>query len=183
MNQLGADPSIVRREIRLGERTVTVVGVADRVHSVPTSIGMPPAFWTTLAMHAELWTGSSKAQREATRAALKMLKSTAGADPTKQDRVKALDEDLSAPAPQWNPAVDVFGRIKARVTRAHAQAELGAIAAVRANNQGSARMGQPPMVKLESLNQQDRDATIITTILQMSSRICVPSARRPFTCR
>jgi hypothetical protein len=113
-NQLGSDPAIVGRSIWLDDRRVTVIGVADRRHSSPASNA--PAFWTTLATHAEMVTGRSRADLEQTRARLQALGGQPGLAAAERSRLKALEADLMAPR-RSNPAVDVHRRILERGRR------------------------------------------------------------------
>jgi predicted permease len=58
-NRLEADRSIVGRTVWLDDHPFTVVGVADRAHSLPGGLGTPPALWTTLAARREMWVSPS----------------------------------------------------------------------------------------------------------------------------
>ena len=149
-NQLGSDPAIVGRSIWLDDRRVTVIGVADRRHSSPASNA--PAFWTTLATHAEMVAGRSRADLEHTRARLQALGGQPGLAAAERSRLKALEAELIVPS-RSNPAVDVLGRVGAGVTRAQAETEVRAIAAALAGEQRTSGSPRRPAVQLQSIDE------------------------------
>jgi hypothetical protein len=126
---------------------------------------MPPAFWTTLASHAEMWSGSSKAAVDETRARLRKLSSKSSLDAVERELLKSLEADLSAPPRPSNPAVDVFGRIKPGVTRTQAETEVRAIAVAVASEHGGGGSGRRPEVRLQSLDAYDDDSIVVTAVL------------------
>jgi predicted permease len=163
-NRLGADPGIVGRTIWLGNRAFTIVGVADRTHSGPTYTNRPPTFWITLAAHKEMWSGKIRTELDETRASLQALSGRLNVDAAEGERLKAIEADLSAPSRPWNPAVDVFGRLSAGVTRAQAETEVRGIAAALAGRNAQGTRRSPP-VELESLDRPNRQRTAPTLIV------------------
>jgi predicted permease len=165
-NRLGSDRSVIGRTVWLSDRPVTVIGVADRAHSAPPNRGdYPPALWTTLATHAEMWTGGSRAGLQETRTRLQALQSTSGLDASARERLKALEADLNAPPRQWNPAVDVFGRSKPGITRAQAEAEVLSIAGTLASEHGRNESARRSGVQLQSLEKRDGQSILLVGIL------------------
>src|SRR5436190_11231852 len=144
-NRLAADPAIAGRTIWLGHRAFTIVGVADRTHSGPTYINRPPTFWITLATHKEMWNGTIRTELDETRASLRALSGRPDVERAERERLKAVEADLAAPSRSWNPAVDVFGRLGAGVTRAQAEAEVRGISAALAGRNAQGTRRSPPV--------------------------------------
>ena len=165
-NQLGSDPAIVGRDIWLDDHRVTVIGVADRRHSSPAT--NPPAVWTTLATHAEMVAGRSRADLEQTRARLQALGEQPGLGAAERSRLKALEADLTA-SPRSNPAVDVFGRIAGGRTRAQAEAEVRTIAAALAGEHRAAGSRRPPTIQLQSIDEIWNRTTISIVAILMTT--------------
>jgi len=87
----------------------------------------------SLAAHRDAWSGQTSASTEDLRARLAARRSEPGVEANAQDRYAAIDSELAAPVRAWNPAVEVLGRLKAGITRAQAEAEIGALASNLAN--------------------------------------------------
>ena len=138
----------------LNGHAFTVVGVADRVHGSPASSGGVPAFWITLAGHADMSATAAARHALETRAGLDALRRTA-TDPGDRERLQSIESDLAAADLRWNPAVDVFGRPKPGVTLAQAETEVRSITAAleREHNPGQ----QAATVQVESLDQAEPD--------------------------
>jgi predicted permease len=164
-NRLGADAAILGRTIWLGDRQFTIVGVADRRHSGPNYSSQPPAFWTTLATHEEMWSGKVDAELDETRARLRTLTGRREVDAAERERLKAIESDLAAPSRPWNPAVDVFGRLGAGVTRAQAEAEVRGIAAALAGRNAGRGPARRPPVQLESLDRPEGRSTALPLVV------------------
>jgi putative ABC transport system permease protein len=167
-NQLGSDPAILGRTIWLDDYRLTVIGVADKRHGSPSYASNPPAFWTTVATHVEMLTGRSRANLEETRARLQALSSRPAVDAAERSRLKALEAELTAPS-RSNPAVDVLGRIGRGVTRARAEAEVGAIAVALAGEHRSGGTSRPPTVQLQSIDDIWNKQTIPLVAILMTT--------------
>ena len=159
-NRLGSDPAIVGRTIWLDNHLFTVIGVADRKHSSPGPAA--PAFWTTLASHRDMWIGQSRMTLDDTQSRLRAARNNSGGRQADRELRQQLEADLSAPPPQWNPAVDVFCRPKPGITRAQAESEVRAIVAALTGDRG---VTHRPGVKLESLDEYQRDSILLAAIL------------------
>ena len=163
-NRLGADPSIVGRTIRLGNLPFTVIGVAAKAHGVPGDAGQPPAFWTTFAATRQAWVTAFATNREEILSKLRALTRSKTATESERARLKELEDNLSPAPSRWNPAVDVFARVKPHITRAHAEGEAATIAAALA------RMRQPdgtrrPTIQLQRLDEVDAGSWALTAIV------------------
>ena len=164
-NRLGADPAIVGRTVSLGDRSFTIVGVADRTHSGPLYSSQPPTFWTTLAAHREMWTGDVRTRLDEVRARLEAARGQSAIAESERERLKAIEADLAAPSRPWNPAVDVFGRLNPAVTRPQAEAEVRAIAAALAGRNTGGTPGRRPPVELESLDRQEGSVAVLALVV------------------
>ena len=160
-NRLASDPSVVGRSIWIGDRRFTIVGVAARMHSGPGYSGEPPAFWTSLAAHRDMWNARAGAQLDETRARLRAAAGRAKRDAVEAERLAAIEKDLAAPPRAWNPAVEVLGRLKPGVTRERAEAEVRAIGTALAGR----NPGHGPSVELEPLDKRDRTAAVAALIV------------------
>jgi predicted permease len=161
-NRLGADPAIVGRTIWLGNRSYTIVGVVDRKHTTPSMFGRPPALWMSLAAHRDAWSGRTSAGIDDLRVRLAARRGDTGSEAIAQDRYDAIEAELVAPPRAWNPAVEVLGRLNTGITRAQAEAEIGALALSLANATGVTRR---PIVHLEAIDQNRTDAKTAAAIL------------------
>ena len=122
-NRLGANDAIVGRTVWLNGHAFVVVGVANRAHGSPASDGRVPAFWITLAGHADMSASAASRNARETRARLDALRRTA-TDPGDRQRLQGIEADVAAADLRWNPSVDVFGRPQPGVTRAQAETEV-----------------------------------------------------------
>ena len=161
-NRLGAHDEILGRTVWLNGHAFTVVGVADRVHGSPASSGGVPAFWITLAGHADMSATAAARHALETRAGLDALRRTT-TDPGDRERLHSIESDLAAANLRWNPAVDVFGRPKPGVTRAQAETEVRTITAALEGEHNPG--GQAATVRLESLDQANRTTFAVAAVL------------------
>ncbi len=79
------------------------------------------------------------------------MSSRPAVDAAERRRLKALEAELTAPS-RSNPAVDVLGRIGRGVTRARAEAEVGAIVVALAGEHRAGGTSRPPTVQLQSID-------------------------------
>jgi putative ABC transport system permease protein len=163
-NRLGADPSVVGRTIRLGELPFTVIGVASKAHSAPGAAGQPPAFWTTFAANRHAWVTAFATNREEILSKLRALTRSKTASESERARLKELEDNLRPAPSRWNPAVDVLGRLRPHITRAHAEGEVAAIAAaaITAREPNGTRR---PTIELQRLDEVDADAWALAAIV------------------
>jgi len=163
-NRLGGDRAVLGRTIWFGDRAFTIVGIADRKHTVPLNTGYLPSFWMTLTAHQELWTGQTSARSKEIRDLLSARKNATTTSAVERERLTAIESELDAPPPAWNPAVEVLGRVKEGSTRAQAESEVQAIAV---NLATEARLGVRPIVRLESPHATNASTRTIATILMV----------------
>src|SRR5262249_31836993 len=153
----------------LWDRPFTVVGVAAKGHSAPGRTGPPPAFWVSLASHADGWRGSSKATADEIRERIQLL-TAAAVSADERLRLAALAAEVDAPPPAWNPPVDVFARFKPGVSASQAESEVRAITSALAEEHFGrlnerAKAVRLSSVSLESLNERDRESGVIVAVM------------------
>jgi len=152
-NVLAADPAILGSRLWLDDVAFTVVGVADRAFlGAPSKwdVEEPPALWISLSAQADLWRASRARRVAAIRQQLATI-ATGAVTEADRDRSTRLAAALKNMQADWNPPVDVFGRLKPGATVMQAEAEALAIAlplaTVPSGPQGNAAVARlAPMV-------------------------------------
>lgn len=169
-NRLGGDPAILGRPLWLGDRAYAVVGIAERRHTASSMYGPPPAFWISLATHRDRWGGQTGARAEEMQARLNARRSQPGIGAADHDRYAAIEEELATPPRAWNPPVEVLGRLNPGITRAQAEAEMGALASSLATEALDTRR---PSVRLEAPDRDTADTKVLAAILMITVGLVV----------
>ena len=162
MNVLGGDPSIIGRTVQLNDEAFTVVGVADRRHSMPSRTGRLPAIWITLTALKEMSTSGRTADAAATRALLAKRLASPSLSAADRDRLTAIGQDLAEPATAWNPAVQIMGRIRTGAAKPQAEAEVRATAVVLAAERSKTHT---PTVIFEPPASRNRQTMVVGSVL------------------
>ena len=172
-SKLGGDPAILGRNIWIGDRPYAVVGVADRAHSGPPSDGFPPAFWITLAAHADMRGSTSAAALETTRGRLAEFKKNSNLGAADRQLVHEIEEDLAQPAAAWNPPAVVFGRLAPGFTAAQAESEITGIARALASQSDRRDTTRPPTVQFTPVNEHPYRRTSIAAATILSAIVAI----------
>jgi predicted permease len=123
-NMMGADDGVLGRTIVLNDQPFTIVGVADRRFSGPPTMRQEPSFWITATAHREMWTNAQSAEALRTRRILETQLRDPSLTTADRARLTAIGVALSAKSRAWNPAVEVFGRLRPGASAAQAETEL-----------------------------------------------------------
>ena len=98
----------------LNGHAFTVVGVVDRVHGSPASNGGVPAFWITLAGHADMSASAAARHALETRAGLDALRRTSDRFRPIASACRASNRMSAAANLRWNPPSMSSAGVEAR---------------------------------------------------------------------
>jgi len=160
-NVMGGDHGRLGGTMLLNGERFTIVGIADRAHSGPSSPRGNPAFWITVTAHQEVFVGERSAEARRTREQVAARLHDPSLTPTDRQRLTAIGSSLSA-STAWNPATEVFGRVKPGLSRAQAETEVKAAASARAA-ETSAK--QAPIVVFDPPSQNNRQTMTVAVVL------------------
>lgn len=172
-NRLGADPDIVGKTIQVDDQAFTVVGVLERGFRVPIGGGTaPPAVWTTLANRRDVWRERKAAAMRRIEIELKELEALRAPTSAHETRLRQLQESADV-GTDWNPSVEVIGRVTAGSSKSAAEAEVSARARARLADFGKTLpVGMLP-VQFESLDRHPRSQVAIGAILMTVAGLLV----------
>lgn len=164
-NRLGADPAIVGKTIQVDDQAFTVVGVLERGFRIPIGGSMaPPAVLTALANQRDVWQERKAAARRRIEIELKELDTLRAPTNAHETRRRQLQESADV-GTDWNPSVDVIGRVAAGSSQSAAEAEVSVRARARLADFGKTLpVGMRP-VQFEPLDRRPRSPAAIGAIL------------------
>ncbi len=169
INRLGGARDVVGRTIEVDDQPFMIVGVLERGFRVPVGGGMvPPVIWTTFANRKDLWQERKAAAMRRTESELRDLratqKPTAASASAYATRLKELRESAME-GRDWNPAVDVIGRVARKDAPSAALAEVSALVTARLANYGRTLPPGVLPVTFESLDRHQTSLLAIGTVL------------------
>jgi predicted permease len=172
-NRLGADPEIVGKTIQVDDQAFTVVGVLERGFRVPIGGGMaPPAMWTTLANRRDVWRERKAAATRRIEIELKELEALRAPTSAHETRLRQLQESADV-GTDWNPSVEVSGRVAAESSLSAAGAEVSARARARLADFGKTLPVGVLPVQFEPVDRQPRSRVAIGAILMTVAGLLV----------
>lgn len=172
-NRLGADPDIVGKTIQMDDQAFTVVGVLERGFRAPVGGGMaPPAVWTTLANRRDVWRERKAAATRRMEIELKELEALRAPTSAHTMRLQQLQESVDV-GTDWNPSVEVIGRVTAGSSQSAAEAEVSARARARLADFGKTLPVGVLPVQFEPLDRRPISQVAIGAILMTVAGLLV----------